>query len=653
MCGFAGLVNFNDDPVDERRLGAMLAAVEHRGPDGRGTSVRGRVGLVHARLAVIDLLSGQQPMSLAAAGATGSGGAAAVAARSGPLRLVFNGEIYNHRSLRKKLSRRGDVFTSDHSDTEVLLHGYRRWGPELPKHLDGMFAFALVDDEAGTVLLCRDRVGLKPLYIARDPGGRGIAFGSTVAAVTAGGPERRLNPAALRTYLRFGYTFEQSIVSGVEELPPASTLLISAGGGLDAATYWRPPPLSKSSTEIGLLQGLREVLGEAVSRRLEADVPLGCFLSGGVDSSLVAALAQAKLAEAGAGPLRTFSVAMPAAAYDETSHAETVAAHLGVEHTTLPCRPGDAIEDLHLLMRQSGEPTADSSLLPQYWLAREARAHIKVAISGDGGDELFGGYDRYRAMRVLHRNAAWIGRIPASLFPGGEQKSRLARLQRLATAGREPAAEGRRYASMIELFGPPSLGLLLPDAGPRGRRHDDVDDPLPLALSSPGLPGWPAGEAEGHDQPVHSAMRWDFQYYLPHEVLRKVDRASMAVALEVRCPLLDRAVSDLAGHVPPHLLMPRNRPKGLLRRLAAEHLPAAIVKRRKQGFAVPIGHWMRGELKDALADHLASPGLAALGIDTAVARTFFDEHQAELADHTHRLFALLQLSIFAEQRGAG
>ena len=649
MCGFAGLVQFHDGPLDGRRLDAMLAAVAHRGPDGTGTSVRGRVGLVHARLAVIDLLSGEQPMTLAAA-AEPAGPDDAVEARQGELRLVFNGEIYNHRALRKKLSRRGDVFTSDHSDTEVLLHGYRRWGVELPKHLDGMFAFALVDDAAGTVMLCRDRVGLKPLYTARDPGGRGLCFGSTVAAVTAAGPERRLNPAALRNYLRFGYTFQQSIVSGVEELPPATTLVISAAGGTEAATYWQPPPLSKTSTEVGLLQGLREVLEEAVAKRLEADVPLGCFLSGGVDSSLVASLAQATLRGRGSPPLKTFSVAMPAAGYDESANAEAVAAHLGTDHTTLGCRPGDAIDDLHLLMRASGEPTADSSLLPQYWLAREARGHIKVALSGDGGDELFGGYDRYRAMRVLHRHAGWVGRLPLGGFAAPEQKSTLARVKRLVAAGREPEAGGRRYASMVELFGPGPLSRLLADHEGVERRAG-VDDADRDAARRPGLPGWPSGGAEGLDQPVHAAMRWDFQHYLPHEVLRKVDRASMAVALEVRCPLLDRSVADLAGHVPPRLLMPRHRPKGLLRRLAAESLPAEVVHRPKRGFAVPIGHWMRGELKDALADHLASPRLAALGVSTEVARELFDEHQDGRADHTHRLFALLQLSIFAEQRG--
>lgn len=653
MCGFAGLVHFHSEALDENRLAAMLRAVGHRGPDGQGTSKVGRVGLVHARLAIIDLLSGHQPMTLPGVhrenGETRSDDTQAD--RLGPLRLVFNGEIYNHRALRKKLSRRGDHFTSDHSDTEVLLHGYRRWGTELPKHLDGMFAFALVDDEAGTVMLCRDRVGLKPLYMARDPGGRALAFGSTVAAVTAGGPERRMNAASLRTYLRFGYTFEQSMVAGVEELPPASTLVISRAGGTESSTYWQPPPLSKSSTEIGLLQGLREVLGEAVNRRLEADVPLGCFLSGGVDSSLVAALAHARLVATGSTPLRTFSVAMPAAGYDETRHAEAVAKHLGCEHTTLACRPGDAFDDLELLMRLSGEPTADSSLLPQYWLAREARSYIQVALSGDGGDELFGGYDRYRAMRLLHQHARWLGRLPVGKLAAPEQKGATARLKRLVAAGARPLAGGRRYASMIELFDPKTLARLIPDRAFDDRRAaDELESAELAALLDPGLPGWPVGEAEGRDQPVHAAMRWDFQHYLPHEVLRKVDRASMAVALEVRCPLLDRAVADLAGHVPPHLLMPRNRPKGLLRRLAAEHLPPAIANRPKRGFAVPIGHWMRGELRDGLADRLASPALEATGVNLAVARETFDEHQRGDADRTHRLFALLQLAIFAEQR---
>ena len=244
---------------------------------------------------------------------------------------------------------------------------------------------------------------------------------------------------------------------------------------------------------------------------------------------------------------------------------------------------------------------------------------------------------------MLHKHAGWIGKLPVGRLAAPEQKGVVARVKRLVAAAALPSGAGQRYASMVELFDPATLVRLLPGLAEAERGAD---------AAPPGLPGWPAGEADGRDQPVHAAMRWDFEHYLPHEVLRKVDRASMAVALEVRCPLLDRAVADLAGHVPPHLLMPRNRPKGLLRRLAAEFLPDDVVRRPKRGFAVPIGHWMRAELKDPLADHLASPALASLGVDTAVARGVFDEHQSGRADRTHRLFSLLQLAIFAETRDA-
>ena len=644
MCGFAGLVRFDGTSPDEARLRAMSDHLAHRGPDGEGLTIAGACGMVHRRLAIIDLLSGQQPMTLAPGDDAGTGPqgsttqAAGVAARCGPLTLVFNGEIYNHRQLRRKLERRGYDFRSDHSDTEALLYGYRAFGDQLPKHLHGMFAFAVYDADQRRLFLCRDRVGKKPLYVRRDPDGRGLAFASLPATLDAGQTRAAagdINPDALRTYLTVGYTFENTLAPGVRELAPATSLTLTADGRADETVYWRPPPISKHSTALGAADALEEVLGEAVNARLEADVPLGCFLSGGIDSSLVAALAQARLKKLGGGPLRTFSVAMPDTAYDETPHAQAVADHLGTDHTVLSTRPDDAAADLEHLMAQGGEPTADSSLLPTHWLCRAARQHFRAALSGDGGDELFGGYDRYRGMNLLSRHRWWVQALPAF---DGRPKSKRARLGRLVQAARAGAhGPVAQYRSMIHLFSEAQITALCPDLP----APDGAPDGAPALR---GFPEWP--------DRAHAAMRWDLQHYLPHVLLRKVDRASMSVALEVRSPLLDTAVCDLAGHLPTSVLMPKGRPKGLLRQVAARHLPTPIVKRPKAGFAIPLAHWLRTSLKDAVHARLTDGRLQSLGLQQPAINRLLAEHQDQQRDHQHRLFALHQLSLWAAHRSA-
>jgi asparagine synthase (glutamine-hydrolysing) len=628
MCGLAGILRFDDHPIDDadrHRLMRMLEQVRHRGPDGEGVSFHGHCALVHARLSIIDLLSGQQPMHLTSPDADADADDACAL-----LHLVFNGEVYNHRELRAKLEKRGHVFRSDHSDTEVLLLGYREWGTMLPKHLHGMFAFVIYDEARRELFLCRDRTGKKPLYFRRDGGE--LIFGSMVATIVAGarpGTGVGVDPAALLTFLRYGYPFSRSMVAGVEEVPPAHWMLFGRGGKVTSERYWRPPPTSRHSTSLGAVDALREVLREAVWSRLEADVPLACFLSGGIDSSLIAALAQQRLAKDGER-LRTFSVAMPDAFYDESPHALQVARHIGADHTVLTAEPGDAIADLRRLMAVAGEPTADSSLLPTYWLCRATRRHVKVALSGDGGDELFGGYDRYRALRLLRRWRWLLAALPTTWLSDVDPKAIGTRFRRLADAAGAGADPARQYHRMIHLF---------TDEQVRAMGIATVRDGL--LREPPAAPDWP-------DEPdvVHAAMRWDLVHYLPFELLRKLDRASMAVSLEVRCPMLDTQVADLAGHLPDRVLMPAGRPKGLLRALATEYLPLPIVNRPKRGFAVPIGGWFRTTLRDPLHDHLFDGSLGRLGVDETPVRRWFDEHTAARADHTHRLFALLQLSLW-------
>ncbi|MEM1208641.1 MAG: asparagine synthase (glutamine-hydrolyzing) [Planctomycetota bacterium] len=626
MCGIAGIVRFDDQPIDEDRLRRLLALLAHRGTDGDGIATYPRCGLVHSRLSVIDLLSGQQPMHVAAdPGATKHD-------RHGPLHLVFNGEVYNHRKLRKQLERKGHRFASDHSDTEVLLLGFREWGLSLPKHVHGMFAFAIWDEERRELFICRDRAGKKPLYLWRQ--GNEMMFASLPSALVAAMPADPgpvVNDDALRNYLRLGYCFGQSLVDGVTELPAANWALITPDGMVRMEAYWQPPPISKTSTALGAIGALQEVLSEAVAARLQADVPLGCFLSGGIDSSVIATLAQQRLGEDGGDRLRTFSIAMPAVGYDETPYATQVADHLGTDHTTLTTDPGDVMDDLSDLMAVCGEPTADSSILPTHWLSRATRAHVKVALSGDGGDELFGGYDRYRAMRLLSSgNRWWISTLPRGLLDSADPKSAGARMARLidaARAGREPA---RQYRRMIHLFTEEQIAELMPDAT------------WPDMGPAPPCPHWPP---DAH--PVDAARRWDLMHYLPFEVLRKVDRAAMAVALEVRCPMLATQVADLAMHLPHRVLMPGGRPKGLLRDLAASlGLPRPIVQRPKRGFALPLGQWLRTSLRDPVHGLLAEGSLGELGIAMPPVRRMLDEHERQHRDHTHRLFALMQLALW-------
>jgi asparagine synthase (glutamine-hydrolysing) len=616
MCGIAGIVRFDDQPIDRLRAEAMLKHMLHRGPDGHGISEHPRCTLAHARLAIIDALGGDQPMHTPRNPRHD---------QSGPLHLVFNGEVYNHRELRTKLVKRGFVFRSDHSDTEALLLGYRAFGKELPKHLRGMFAFAIWDENNRELYLARDRTGKKPLYFRKNGGELTFAsLPATLAADPACRPE--VDQAALVTYLRVGYPFGSSMIRGISEVPPAHWMTVDACGATQAERYWKPPPISHTSTPIGAVDSVSEVLTEAVGVRLEADVPLGCFLSGGIDSSLIAAIAQKELARQGGGKLRTFSVAMPDSQYDESPHARAVAEHIGSEHTELMADASDTIADLQRLMRVAGEPTADSGILPSYWLCQTAKPHVSVALSGDGGDELFGGYDRYRAMSLLARHRWWLRWAPTGLLRSSNERSTMTRLRRLADAasGTTPAD---RYASMIHLFTDDQLRTLVPG--------------LAEALGRDHMAGWP-----DESDAAHAAMRWDLGHYLPFDLLRKVDRSSMAVALEVRCPMLDTQVADLAGHLPTSVLMPGGVNKGLLRKLAARHLPDTIIQRPKRGFAIPIGRWFREKLRDDLADHLNGTVLASLGIDPKPVKRLFDEHTQAKADHTHRLFALLQLSLW-------
>jgi asparagine synthase (glutamine-hydrolysing) len=595
MCGIAGIFSA-DRPVSAGGLVALAAGVAHRGPDGRGTWLGGdgRCGLAHTRLAILDPdARSDQPFS------------AALGPRT--LRLVFNGEIYNFRELRAELaSLLPDFAWRTSGDTEVIPAAYLAWGEAFVGRLRGMFAFAMYDESDGSLLLARDRMGQKPLFVAHTADGS-MAFCSELAPLAAlEGVDTRVSPEALGEYLAFGYTLApRTIYAGIEELPPATVRRVSADGKSRDSVYYRAGGNGSTSSPEQLGREIERAVGE----QLVSDVPLGCFLSGGVDSSVVACCAAAALGRSG-GRLRTFCVGFDDARYDESGFAEEVARHIGSEHQTFTVRP-DAAADLELLARRYGQPFGDSSCLPTYYLAKATREHVKVALSGDGGDELLGGYDRYRAMCLPPAVASLVRLLGPLGDAGAHPKSWRARLARFSAAAGLPLAE--RYESLVRLF-PPGL------------------------LGAPAYFG--RGNWTGH--PAVSAMRLDQRTYLPGDLLTKLDRASMAVALEVRSPFMDHLVVEAANG-----LGWMGGKKRLLRRLFGSRLPASVFTRAKRGFAVPIGQWLRGPLGPMLRDLTTGGGsFSASHFDRGELRRLNESHQDQSRDHSERLFAILMLELW-------
>jgi len=653
MCGIAGLVSLDDSPVDADLLRRMAASLAHRGPDEQRVWIdagRPSAGLAHARLAVLDPAGGRQPM--------------ADVAHPGRC-LVFNGEVYNHRRLREALAKWGHRFASDHSDTEVLLPLYHEYGAAMMDHLRGMFAFAVYDGPGRRLLLARDRMGQKPLYWMRTD--RHVAFASELKTLLlVPGSRRAVDPDALHLYLQLGYVpSPRTIFRGIQKLPPASRLVVPLDGAPpvpEAESYWSlPVPLDAGcpDEEAGeaaaiaelishceeLLGELRRLLADAVRMRLEADVPLGFFLSGGLDSSLVLALARR------AEPrrtLRTFSVAFGDRQYDESGYAELMARRVGAEHTRLETEPEALRAMLPVVVGMFDEPFADASAMPTCLMARQAREHVTVALSGDGGDEAFGGYDRYRAVRLAARldGAGPLRgaiRALARLVPRGRDlKSRRSRLRRFAdVVNLDPLDRYTRWVSPfhepdpLELYSAAFLDAVAADAAvaylrgfvPDGREFGEV------------------------------VMGLDARTYLPEDVLTKVDRASMAHGLEVRSPLLDHEVVECAMRLPLRVKLGRSGAarcqKLLLRQAAADLLPAEILSRRKMGFGVPVSAWLAGAEADLLRDRLTDGPLASSGVmDRDVLNRYVREHVGRRADHGPRLWSLLVLEEFLRISGA-
>ena len=618
MCGIAGIVDLaGPSEIAPRRLQAMTDAIAHRGPDGEGAWFAPGVGFGHRRLAIIDPEGGQQPIV------------------SGYIAVTFNGMIYNFRELRTELEAQGAVFTTD-CDTEVLLHGWRAWGADLPERLDGFFAAAIWDGRDETLILLRDRWGKKPLFYSVSPKGE-LLFGSDLTAILAGmdgTPPVRQD--ALADFLAFGYVPEpKSILEGIEKLPPAHSLTLKRGAWRDAKPqrYWHihVDPEDRGQTLEDAADELVPLVKSAVEKRLIADVPLGAFLSGGVDSGAMVALATGLR---GTG-LDACTMAFDDPEFDESDLAAKVAAQYHARHHIETVRE-EAMADLDPLGLAYGEPFADASALPTLQLCTLAAKHVKVAISGDGGDELFAGYRRYPHHLTEERLKARIpGAVARGLFGP------------LASVYPANAPRLLRAKSTFEALSTDAMGgLFRATAIMDETQRDALLRGGPDDYSSADLLRAHAAEAQT-DDPLARAQYVDLMTWLPGRMLVKVDRASMAAGVEVRNPLLDLHLAEWAAKLPTRLKLDGFSGKRVLKTALRGLVPADILDAKKRGFTVPIQHWMRGrfaERMEALSSrsHLAGSGLIE---PRAVDALWHATHDGK-ADKSRELWALLMLDGF-------
>jgi asparagine synthase (glutamine-hydrolysing) len=626
MCGIAGAVwTQNGPPLDEEVLRRMAAVLRHRGPDDDGfyhRDVQSRPGrepvpgvaLGFQRLSIIDLAGGHQPMSN----------------EDGTVWVVFNGEIYNFADLRHRLEGNGHRFRTE-SDTEVIVHLYEDEGAACVRKLRGMFAFAVWDAQHRRLLLARDRLGQKPLVYRLEA--ERLLFASEIKALLqVPGVPREMDHAALDHYLTYQYVpHPRSIFRGIHKLPPAHYAVFH-NGTLEVQRYWEPEfDVETDVTRPQCREQLREQLTEAVRLRMIADVPLGAFLSGGIDSTIIVGLMQ-QLADE---PVKTFSIGFPVAAFDETAYARQAAEHLGTDHHEFQVRP-DAIQVLPQLVWHFDEPFADNAAIPTYYLSQWTRQHVKVALTGDAGDELFLGYPRYRAVRIggmVDRLPPWMRAIVTSrlwqkLPASVEQKSRLRQFKKLlAQLAQEPR---RRYLAWTAIFGEARRAQLYTDEFLQSLD----EDPAQFLLDA-------YARCRRRDFVTRTADA-DLLTYLPDDLLTKVDITSMAHSLECRSPLLDHHVVEFAVGMPRHLKMRGLRGKRILIDTFRDLLPAAIQKRPKMGFGVPLDHWFRNELRAFLREVLLDPVCLGRGyFRREIVERLVDDHLAGHWDHSYRLWALL------------
>lgn len=615
MCGIAGIVKRNGEPADRDRLVEMSAKIAHRGPDGEGIWMNGSVGLAHRRLAIVDLSeSGAQPMVSA----------------DGRYHIVFNGEIYNYQELRAELEHSGFKFQST-SDTEVLLELYAREGERVLDRIRGMYAFATWDEKTRTLFFARDRIGKKPFYYRLDNGN--FEFASEVSALLHGNERPDWN--AIRTF--FGLQYVPSPQTGFAEihaLPPGCFGRMHEGG-LRMTRYEsldRNPKLDLSFEDAA--GHLRTLLQKSVELRLIADVPVGVFLSGGIDSAGIASIA----ARSSSVKIKTFTMGFPSLGFDEREQAGSLAEELGTEHHAFVAEPNQALAMIDTLVPAYGSPYADSSAIPMWLLAKETRHEVKAVLAGDGGDELFSGYRRYGYFRIadhLRRyGLSWPG-IQASRGAYAFKKDpRVKRFAATLEGLKHGYASG--YAELFtgSYFNQSDIRLLL--------------RPEFLAETQEAAASRFIADHFQKELGLEGALDFDLRSYLSDDLNVKLDRASMAYALEARCPLLDQEILHFAAHLPSAYTIERREPKALLKAALKDIVPQEVFARPKRGFQVPLSEWLRGPLRSAFVERCLSSDVTLLEIcQESFIRQILQENDRGI-DHGNRLWMLFALSTWLE-----
>ncbi|MFI5397424.1 MAG: asparagine synthase (glutamine-hydrolyzing) [Candidatus Binatia bacterium] len=622
MCGIAGIFDPTGGPVQRYAeiLTAMTRSLVHRGPDDEGYLIDGPVGLGFRRLSIIDLSTGHQPL----------------ANEDGMVWVIFNGEIYNYRDLTAQLESKGHVFRT-RSDTEAIVHAYEEWGPSCLDRLRGMFAFAIWDKGQRQLFLARDRLGKKPLYYAVVNGT--LIFGSEIKALLAyPGFDRTLDFQAVSDYLSLLYIpSPKSIFRQVRKLSPGHYLL-AGGNGIQVRRYW-DVSFAPASPNGDPTQQLAELLHESVAMRLRSDVPLGAFLSGGLDSSAVVGL----MAGGMTSPVITSSIGFPDDAFNELTYAHQVAQHFHTEaheHMVTP----DAMQVLDTLIWHYDEPFGDSSSVPTYYVSKLARMNVTVALSGDGGDENFAGYRRYyfdvRENTVRNLVPGPLRRpvfgLIGALYPKADYLPQIFRGKAfLSNVARTPW--GAYFHSVSGINETDKARLLTPDV------HAALGDYETVALFEELYRA-----ADGPDS-LARIQYIDFKTYLPDDILAKVDRASMANSLEVRCPLLDHRVVEYAASLPSRLKLSGTRTKLIFKEAIRGLLPDEIIGRKKMGFAVPVGSWLRNDLRDLVAEYVVGTNRHHGLFDPDIVKKWYGEHQSGLRDRTTGLWGLLVFNMWYDR----
>ncbi|HCY86277.1 MAG TPA: asparagine synthase (glutamine-hydrolyzing) [Desulfobacteraceae bacterium] len=627
MCGIAGFVNFSHHSRDAagETIRRMTDRLAHRGPDAEGIYTDGMAALGHRRLSIIDLEGGSQPMT----------------DRTGRYTIVFNGEIYNFPEIRCQLEDLGHVFDTA-SDTEVILYAYAQWGDAAVEKLNGMFAFALWDSRDKVLFLARDRVGKKPLYYTWD--GRCFAFASELKAITAGGfTGRDIRPQALDAYFSFGYIPAPfTIYRDVDKLAPATRLTVS-GQGISRDTYWDLDFRNQvQMTMDEAAEELESLMRDAVRCRLMSDVPLGAFLSSGLDSSLVVSF----MAELAHSPVRTHTVGFGNQEFCELSGARLIAEHFGTRHTEFMAEPED-IDSIRTIAGILDEPFADSSALPTWHVCRHAREKVTVALTGDGGDEAFGGYTfRYlphvfesRIRTLLPR--AWrrvlLGPL-GQLYPG---TSRLPKPLRLKTIFENLSVSDARafFQDLVWLRQDTRRKVYTPEFMGQLNGFHPGELVLPLYHGSPAA------------DPLSRSQYTDIHFYMTDDVLVKADRMSMAHGLELRNPLLDYRILEFGARLPAELKMNQSRGKLILRELAGRRLPASIVNLPKKGFSIPAAQWLRTGLKEMCLETMQGSRVVEECLNPKELRRIWDAHQSGQKDHSVFLWSVMMLGLWEKEYG--